>query len=34
MESSKDLYEIAYEAYEESCMMDDYLENIVPIYDA
>ena len=33
-ESDKDVYEIAYEAYEEACLMDDYLVNIVPIYDA
>ena len=33
MESSKDVYEIAYEAYEEACLMDDYLVNIVPICD-
>ena len=33
MESNKDVYEIAYEAYEEACLMDDYLVNVEPIYD-
>ena len=27
-----DEYDIAYEAYEEACLMDDYLVDIVPIY--
>ena len=26
-----DEYDIAYEAYEEACLMDDYLVDIVPI---
>ncbi len=29
-----DEYDIAYEAYEEACLMDDYLVDIVPITDA
>ncbi len=33
MESSKDVYEIAYDAYEEACLMDDYLVNVEPIDD-
>ena len=33
MESNKDVYEIAYEAYEEACLMDDYLVDVEPIYD-
>ena len=30
---AKDEYELAYEAYEEACLMDDYLVNIIPICD-
>tara|TARA_R100000278_G_scaffold117076_1_gene96812 strand:- start:2030 stop:2176 length:147 start_codon:yes stop_codon:yes gene_type:complete len=33
MNTDKDVYEIAYEAYEEACLMDDYLVNITPICD-
>jgi hypothetical protein len=33
METDKDVYTIAYEAYEEACLMDDYLVNIIPICD-
>ena len=33
MDTDKDVYEIAYEAYEEACLMDDYLVNITPICD-
>ena len=33
LESDQDVYEIAYEAYEEACLNDDYLVNIVPIND-
>ena len=29
-----DEYDIAYEAYEEACLMDDYLVDIVPITNA
>ena len=31
---AKDEYELAYECYEEACLMDDYLVDIVPITDA
>ena len=34
MEHPGNEYDIAYEAYEESCLMDDYLVNIEPIPDA
>ena len=33
MHTDKDVYTIAYEAYEEACLMDDYLVNIIPICD-
>ena len=33
MDTDKDIYTIAYEAYEEACLMDDYLLNIIPICD-
>jgi len=33
MDTDKDVYTIAYEAYEEACLMDDYLVNITPICD-
>jgi len=33
MDTDKDVYEIAYAAYEEACLMDDYLVNIIPIED-
>ena len=33
MESNKDVYELAYDAYEEACLMDDYLVNLEPIND-
>ena len=33
LESDQDVYEIAYEAYEEACLSDDYLVDIVPIND-
>ena len=33
METDKDVYEIAYAAYEEACLLDDYLVNITPICD-
>ena len=29
--SGYDVYETAYEAYEEACLMDDYLVNVEPI---
>ena len=31
--SGYDVYETAYEAYEEACLMDDYLVNVEPIYE-
>ena len=33
METDKDVYELVYEAYDEACLMDDYLVNITPICD-
>jgi len=33
LESGEDVYEVAYEAYEEACLNDDYLENVEPICD-
>ena len=33
-QSDKDEYELAYEAYDEACLMDDYLVNVEPIPDA
>ena len=33
METDKDVYEIAWDAYEEACLMDDYLVNVTPICD-
>ncbi len=30
---AKDEYELAYQSYEEACLMDDYLVDVVPIYD-
>ena len=33
LESGYDVYETAYEAYEEACLMDDYLVNVEPIED-
>jgi len=34
LNSGSDVYELAYECYEEACLMDDYLVNVEPIYDA
>ena len=34
IEHSGNEYDIAYEAYEEACLMDDYLVDIEPITDA
>jgi hypothetical protein len=31
LNSGYDVYETAYEAYEEACLMDDYLVNVEPI---
>jgi len=33
LNSDKDVYELAYEAYEEACLMDDYLVNVEEIND-
>ena len=33
MEHEGDEYDIAYEAYEEACLMDDYLVNIEELTD-
>ena len=33
LESGYDVYETAYEAYEEACLNDDYLVNVEPICD-
>ena len=34
LNSGYDVYETAYEAYEEACLYDDYLVNVEPIPDA
>ena len=34
LNSGYDVYETAYEAYEEACLNDDYLVNVEPIHDA
>ena len=31
LKSGYDVYETAYEAYDEACLMDDYLVNVEPI---
>ncbi len=31
LNSGYDVYETAYEAYDEACLMDDYLVNVEPI---
>ena len=33
LDTDMDVYDIAYEAYEEACLNDDYLVNIEPIND-
>jgi len=33
LNSGYDVYEAAWEAYEEACLFDDYLVDVVPIYD-
>ena len=33
LNSGYDVYETAYQPYEEACLMDDYLVDVVPIYD-
>jgi len=34
LNSGYDVYEAAYDAYEEACLHDDYLVDVEPIYDA
>ena len=34
LNSGSDVYETAYEAYEEACLYDDYLVDVEPIEDA
>ena len=31
--SGYDVYQVAYDAYDEACLMDDYLVNVEPIDD-
>ena len=33
LNSGYDVYQVAYDAYDEACLYDDYLVNIVPICD-
>ena len=33
LNSGYDVYETAYEAYEEACLYDDYLVDVIPIHD-
>tara|TARA_B100001996_G_scaffold324108_1_gene269500 strand:- start:2255 stop:2404 length:150 start_codon:yes stop_codon:yes gene_type:complete len=33
LNSGYDVYEVAYDAYEEACLHDDYLVNVEPLYD-
>jgi hypothetical protein len=33
LNSGYDVYETAYEAYEEACLHDDYLVDVIPIHD-
>ncbi len=33
LNSGYDVYQAAYDAYEEACLMDDYLVNVEPIDD-
>jgi hypothetical protein len=34
LNSGYDVYQAAYDAYEEACLHDDYLVDVEPIYDA
>jgi hypothetical protein len=34
LNSGYDVYVAAWDAYEEACLMDDYLVDVQPIYDA
>ena len=33
LNSGYDVYQAAYDAYDEACLHDDYLVDVVPIYD-
>ena len=33
LNSGSDVYEVAWQAYEECCLFDDYLVDVEPIYD-
>jgi len=33
LNSGYDVYETAYEAYEEACLSDDYLVDVEPVYE-
>jgi len=33
LHSGYDVWQVAYDAYEEACLFDDYLVDVVPIYD-
>ncbi len=33
LNSGYDVYEVAYEAYDEACLHDDYLVDVIPIHD-
>ncbi len=33
LDSGDDVCQAAYDAYEEACLFDDYLVDVVPIYD-
>ena len=33
MEHKGDVYDLAYDAYEEACLMDDYLVDVQPVED-
>ena len=33
LNSGYDVYQAAYDAFEEACLYDDYLVDVVPIYD-
>ena len=34
LNSGHDVYEVAYEAYDEACLHDDYLVDVIPVHDA
>ena len=33
LNSGYDVYEAAYQAYDEACLCDDYLKDVEPLYD-